>query len=167
MAQTSDVPEFVIERAFDAPRDMVWKAWTEADRLARWWIPKQFARVSSTLDFRVGGMFLYCMRSPDGKDMWSKFVYREIVAPERLVFVASSSDKDGATTPSPWFPVFPREILNTMTLSEAGGRTQLSLRAHPINASDEEMAKYAAVKPGMTMGFRGIFDQLEELLKQA
>lgn len=166
MNETSDAPEFTVERQFSAPRELVWKCWTEADRLARWWGNNQFPWVSGTLDLRVGGMFLYCWRRPDGGDLWAKFVYREIVAPERLVFVTSSADKDGATMPSPWFPVFPREVLNTLTLTETAGKTHMALHAKPINATAEEIAKFAAVQPGMNMGFRAVFDQLEQLLAQ-
>lgn len=166
MTEASDAAEFVIEREFSAPRALVWKCWTDADKLARWWGNKQFPWVSGTLDLKVGGMFLYCWRTPDGNDLWAKFVFREIAAPERLVFVTSSADKVGATIPSPWFPVFPREVLNTLTLTETAGKTHLSLRAMPINASAEEVAKYVAVRQGMSYGFKNVFDQLETLLAE-
>src|SRR5580704_13391744 len=70
--------EFAITRVFDAPREQVWKAFTESERLMRWWGPKGFTMQVAKLDLRPGGVFHYCMRSPDGRDMWGKFVYREI-----------------------------------------------------------------------------------------
>ena len=77
--ETSTLQPFVITRVFDAPRSLVWKAWAERDRLMQWFGPKGFIMRVATLDLRPGGIFHYCLRSPDGKDMWGKFVYRELV----------------------------------------------------------------------------------------
>ena len=74
--------EFVIKRTFNAPRGRVWQAWTEADHLGKWWGPAGFDIVSVKLDLRPGGTFHYCLRSPDGQDMWGKFIFREIVPQE-------------------------------------------------------------------------------------
>ena len=84
--------EFVISRVFDAPRDLVWKAWTEPERLLKWWGPRDFEILSAKVDLRVGGIFLYHLRSPDGLEIWGKFVYREISPPEKLVYINSFSD---------------------------------------------------------------------------
>ena len=92
---------FVITRTFDAPRDKVWKAWAERDRLMQWFTPKGFKMTTAKLDLRPGGMFHYCMRSTDGKEMWGKFVYREIAAPNRIVVVNSFSDEKGGITRHP------------------------------------------------------------------
>jgi len=73
--------EFVISRVFDAPRDLVWKAWTEPERLLKWWGPRDFEILSADVDLRIGGIFLYHLRSPDGLEIWGKFVYREISPP--------------------------------------------------------------------------------------
>src|SRR5215468_2760397 len=83
---------FVITRVFDAPLDLVFKAWTEAERLTHWWGPKGFKMLSCKLDLRPGGVFHYGMQAPNGAAMWGKWVFREIVAPKRLVFVVSFSD---------------------------------------------------------------------------
>ena len=90
--------EFIIARVFDAPRDLVWKAWTEAEHLARWWGPKGFPISVVKLDLRPGSVFLYSMRFPEGHEMWGKFVYREIAEPGRLVFINSFSDAEGGVT---------------------------------------------------------------------
>src|SRR5438045_1138700 len=100
--QTQATPrEFIISRTFDAPRQRVWKAWTERDRLMQWFGPTGYAMTRATLDLRPGGVFHYCMRTPEGKDMWGKFVYREIAAPERIVLVSSFSDEKGGLTRHP------------------------------------------------------------------
>ena len=75
--------ELLITRVFDAPREFVWKAWTDPERFMRWWGPKNFTSPVSKIELRVGGTYLKCMRSPEGRDFWSTGVYREIVPMER------------------------------------------------------------------------------------
>ncbi len=96
--------ELVITRVFDAPRDLIWKAWAEAERLMHWWGPKGSTIRVGTFDFRPGGVFHYCMQSPEGFETWGKFVYREIVAPERIVFINSFSDAEGNLIRAPFSP---------------------------------------------------------------
>jgi uncharacterized protein YndB with AHSA1/START domain len=157
-------PALVITWVFDAPRGLVWKAWTEPERLARWWGPKGFTMLKAMLDLRPGGLFHYGMRSPDGQEMWGKFVYREIAAPERMVFVNSFSDEKGGTTRAPFAATWPLDVLNTLTLAESGGKTTLTLRGAPLNATDEERATFAAAGKSMEQGFAGTFEQLDTYL---
>src|SRR5438093_9576996 len=91
----SSVQEFVISRAFNVPLDRMWAAWTQREHLMQWFGPKGFQMPAARLDFRPGGIFHYCLESASGAEMWGKFVYREILRPERLVFVSSFSDEDG------------------------------------------------------------------------
>jgi uncharacterized protein YndB with AHSA1/START domain len=163
-ATVSGEPLLVITRAFDAPRSLLWKAWTEPERLARWWGPKGFTMLRSTLDLRPGGLFHYGMRSPNGREMWGKFVYREIAAPERLVFVVSFSDEKAGTIRAPFAPAWPLEVLNTLSLAERSGKTTLTLTGTPVNASDEERAAFGSMIQSMQQGFAGTFDQLEAYL---
>ena len=157
-------PEFMITRVFDAPRVVVWKAFTECDRLAQWWGPKGFTWASAKLDLRPGGVFHYCMRAPNGQELWGKFVYREVVAPERIVFVNSFSDEKGNVTRHFMSPTWPLEVLNTMTLTEQRGQTTITLKGHPINASELERKTFAEGFKSMQQGFKGTFDQLAEYL---
>jgi uncharacterized protein YndB with AHSA1/START domain len=90
--------DFVISRVFDVSREMLWKCFTEPERMKQWWGPKGFTVMVSKMDLRPGGTYLYGMRSPDGQDMWGRMVYREIVPPERLVFINSFSDEKGGLT---------------------------------------------------------------------
>jgi uncharacterized protein YndB with AHSA1/START domain len=156
--------EFTITRVFNAPRTLVFDAWTEASRLAQWWGPKGSTLKVAKLDLRPGGTFLYSMLTPDGREMWGKFVYREIVPPERLVLVNSFSDASGNIVRAPFSPDWPLEILNVMTLTEEGGRTTLSLTGGPINASEAECRKFDSWHDSMRQGFGGTFDQLEAYL---
>jgi uncharacterized protein YndB with AHSA1/START domain len=162
--------EFVFSRTVDAPRDLVWKAWTEADRLAQWWGPKGCTIRVAKFEFKPGGTFHYAMQFKPGHDMWGRFTYREIVAPERLVFINSFSDPEGGLTRAPFSQLnnsWPLEVLNVLTLSEEDGKTTLTLRGRPINATDEECRLYVSMFDSMRGGFGGTFDKLEAYLKTA
>ena len=95
---------FVISRVLDAPRELVWKCFTDPERMKQWWGPKGVKILVSKMDLRVGGTYHYGMQTPDGKAMWGKFVYREITPPERLVFINSFSDEAGSVTRHPMAP---------------------------------------------------------------
>jgi uncharacterized protein YndB with AHSA1/START domain len=123
--------ELIITRVFDAPRELVWKAWTEPERMMRWWGPKDFTSPLCKLDLRVGGKYLCCMRSPDGKDYWSTGVYREIVPLERIVYTDSFADENGNVVPGTHYGMssdMPLEMLVTVTFEEQGGKTKMTLR---------------------------------------
>jgi uncharacterized protein YndB with AHSA1/START domain len=156
--------DFVVTRVLDAPRDLVWKAWTEPERLAAWWGPKGCKLRVIKVDLRPGGVFHYAMAYKPGQEMWGRFVYREVAAPERLVYVSSFSDETAGLTRAPFKETFPLEILNTLTLREEDGKTTLTLSGHPLNATAEERATFIDMFPSMQQGFGGTFDQLEAYL---
>jgi uncharacterized protein YndB with AHSA1/START domain len=108
-----------IERIFDAPRSLVFKAWTEPEHLVHWYGPRGFTLRSSKLDLRPGGSWRSCMLSPEGREYWVKGVYREIVEPERLVFSYAHENQDGTVV---------HETLVTVTFAEQRGKTKLTLR---------------------------------------
>lgn len=159
--------EFVISRTFDAPRDLVWKAFSEAEALAQWWGPKGFVTEVIKLDFRPGGIFHYSMRSAGGTEMWGRFDYKEIDEPERVVFVNSFSNAAGERTRSPFHDTWPLEVLNNMTFTEEDGKTTLTLVGGPINATAEECQTFANNHKSMQGGFSGTFEQLEAYLRGA
>lgn len=158
---------FVTSRTFDAPRELVWKAWSERARLMQWFGPKGFTMPAAKMDFRPGGSFHYCVESPDGNEMWGKFVYREIVAPEKIVLVNSFSDEDGRITRHPLSPTWPLEMLSTFILTEANGQTTATLHWLPLNATAEENHTFDAARDGMKQGWAGTFDQLAAYLAKA
>ena len=163
-AEEASTREFVITRVFDAPRELVWKAWTERERLMQWFGPKGFAMSTAKMDFRPGGSFHYCLRSPEGKEMWGKFVYCEIVAPERIVLVNSFSDASGGLTRHPMSPTWPLEMLSTTTFAVQGDKTLLTIRWKPLNATEEERKTFDGAHGGMQQGWTGTFEQLAEYL---
>ena len=158
---------FEITRVFDAPRDKVWKAWTEAERLKQWWGPRGFKVHTCKVDLRPGGVFLYGMKAPDGSDMWGKFVYRQIEAPKRLEFIVSFSDPQGGVTRHPSSPGWPLEILSVVSFDEQGGKTKVTVQWTPHNATDEERKTFEEGRDSMKQGWTGTFDQFAGYLKQA
>ena len=117
MPAATNSADFVISRVFDAPRELVWKAFTDPEHMKEWWGPKGSVVVASKMDFRVGGTYHGAMRDPAGNVMWAKFVYREIVAPERLVGSTRSRMKGGLTR-HPLQPDLAAQILTTVTFDE-------------------------------------------------
>jgi uncharacterized protein YndB with AHSA1/START domain len=100
------------------------------------------------------------MQFKPGHDLWGRFIYREIAALERLVFVNAFSDENGGVARAPFSATWPLEILNVLTLAEANGKTTLTLRGGPIEASHDERETYAGMFGSMQEGFTGSFDQL-------
>jgi uncharacterized protein YndB with AHSA1/START domain len=159
------IEAFVISRVFDAPRDRVWKAWTEVERLKQWWGPKGFAVTHCKLDLRPGGIMHYGLRMPDGNEMWGRFVYREIVKPERLVFVNSFSDPEGGVTRHPGHASWPLEMLSTVTFEAQGGKTQVTVQwALFDTATDLERKTFDEGRESMKMGWTGTMDQFAAYL---
>lgn len=121
----------IITRLFDAPRELVFRAWSEPRYLVRWWGPCGYTVPFCETDFRVGGRFLFCMRSPEGKDYWNAGVYREIHAPSQIVNTMHFSDREGRIVEPETYGMagFPREMLDIVTFEDDGrGRTRLTLR---------------------------------------
>jgi len=143
--------EITITRIFDAPRTTVFKAWTDPKILAQWWGPKGFTNPRCEIDVRVGGAIRIDMRAPDGAVYPMGGEFREIVAPERLVFSNNALDAAGN-------PII--EGLTTVTFAEESGKTKLTL--HTRGAAVAEIAvKYLQ---GMEFGWTMSIDKLEALL---
>jgi uncharacterized protein YndB with AHSA1/START domain len=103
----------------DAPCDAVFEVWTTPEHLAQWWGPAGFSLPSCELDFRVGGAFRYRMQAPSGEDHWLRGVFREIVAPRRIVFTFAWGSLDGTMGP---------ETIVEVTFEASDGKTKVTLR---------------------------------------
>ncbi|HKB82136.1 MAG TPA: SRPBCC domain-containing protein [Burkholderiales bacterium] len=158
---------FVISREFDAPRDLVWKSWTEAQRLKQWWGPKGFIVHTCTVDLRPGGLFHYGMSAPDGSDMWGRFLYREIDRPRRLEFIVSFSDPDGGITRHPGHLQWPLQMLSTVTFQETAGRTTVTVQWEAYEATDLERKTFQDGMASMQQGWTGTFEQFRDYLAKA
>ena len=159
--------EFVVSRVFDAPRDVVWTAFTDPEYMKHWWGPKGFAVIAATMDLRPGGRYHYGLRAPDGSEMWGKFAFRQIVAPERMEFINSFSDEAGGTTRHPMHMTWPLEMLSVFTFEEVpGGKTRFNLHWSPWNATPEEQKTFDQGHQSMLMGWGGTMDQLTAYLAE-
>ena len=156
--------ELVITRVYNAPRKLVYKAWSDAEALGQWWAPTGMTLTVKKLDFRPGGIFHYRQVLPNGEPLWGIFIYRDMQEPEYIHFVNSFSDEDGNRVRSPFHQSWPLEILNEVSFEENDGKTTLTLKGGPINATEEEMQMFATNKPSMNGGFKGVLDKLEEYL---
>ena len=162
------VEDFVISRTFNAPRDLVWKCFTDPERMKEWWGPKGFKVIASKMDLRPGGSYHYGLQSPAGQPMWGKFAYREIVPPEKLVLINSFSDEKGDTTRHPGHESWPLRMLSTFTFEDLpGGKTKFTVRWGPYNATEAEVKTFDSNRNSMTQGWSGTFEQLEAYLAKA
>lgn len=133
--------DLVMTAVFDAPRELVFRAWTETEHVAQWWGPKGFTNPVCELDVRVGGAIRIHMRAPDGVVYPMKGVFEEIVEPERLVFVASALDGDGNS-------MF--DVLSTVIFAEQRGKTALTLRLRVIKATSQAPQYLKGMEAGWT-----------------
>lgn len=156
--------DFRISRTFNAPRALVFRSMTETEHLQHWWGPKGCRIEVARNEPRPGGLFHYCMHFPDGAAMWGRFVYREIVAPERIVYVNGFADAQGNAVRNPMSPDWPMEMLITILLTEVDGKTELNLVSQPLNATEDERATFKAGHASMQGGFGGMYDHYEQYL---
>lgn len=158
--------EFVLTRLLDAPREFVFKAWTEPERLAQWFGPKGLKADVAKMDLKPGGVYHYGMSLPDGKKMWGKWIFREVVRPERLVFVQSFSDENQGVTRHPMSATWPLETLSTILFDDMGGKTLLTIKWAALNANEVERKTFLDGRAGMTQGWGGTLEQLVAYLKE-
>lgn len=153
---TKDAP-LIIHRVIGLPVHKVWRALTEAEEFKKWWGPKGFTCPSSSMEARVGGEYLNCMRGPDGKEFWSGGVVKELVPEKRLVVTDHFADKDGNHKPASEYGMpgnWPYELVITFELEEADGATKLKLKHEGIPAE---------MRDDCTQGWNESLDKLEQL----
>jgi uncharacterized protein YndB with AHSA1/START domain len=160
----TDYSTLTITRVFNAPRKRLWQAWTDAEQVKHWWGPKVFTTPHCTIDLRLGGHLLMCMRSDSGPDIWKKGlwstgVYEEIKPPEKIVYSDSFSDEYGNVVPGAYYGMegFPDQMEVTVTFEEViSGRTKMTLQ-------------HAGLPSGMInncrRGWSESFDKLEVVLR--
>ena len=140
-----------LTRVFEAPRALVWKAWTDPKMMARWFGPRGFTNPVCELDVRVGGSLRIVMRGPDGNDYPMKGIFREVLKPERLVFTNIAIDKAGKHL---------LEGETTVTFAESNNKTTLVLRTHAVGLVPMAPQMLAGMEAGWTQSI----DKLEQLV---
>jgi uncharacterized protein YndB with AHSA1/START domain len=138
----------VITRVFDAPRELVWKAWTDPRHMAQWWGPHGFTNPVCELEVRPGGALRIVMRAPDGAEYPMKGVFREVIKPERLVFTAVAEDERGNAL---------LEALTTVTFAEQDGKTKLTVHARAVGL----VVAAGRMLEGMQAGWTQSLERLE------
>ena len=161
-AKTGDLPTYVLERVFDAPRALVWRTWTDPQLLPRWYGPK-VETIVHRLDLKPGGLWLLEMRR-DGHSSHQRVEYTEVTPPERLVWLHATSDAAWKITSTPNMADWPRVLLTTVTFEEDGERTRLRLTWEPHEATEAEIACFAAAIDRMGKGWEAGMALLAELL---
>ncbi len=160
----SDLPTYVLERVFDAPRELVWRTWTESELFARWFGPN-VETVIHRLELNPGGLGLVEMKM--GNDSYyQRLEYTEVVPPERLVWLNASSDSDWNIIPSPMMEDWPRVLLTTVTFEEDGAQTRLRLTWIPHEANEAEIACFAGAIDSLDSGWGAGMEILTELLAE-
>ena len=152
----------VITRIFDAPREVVFKAWTEPERLQQWWGPRGFTTPFCGVDLRPGGVFHYCMRSPEGRDIWGRGVYQDIVVPERIVYADTFADAEGHPVSPTHYGMstgHPAKTLVTVTFAVQGHQTKVTVQQAVPEAFPE--------RSGMEQGWTEMLDRLADELANA
>ena len=139
----------VMSRTFDAPRSLVFKVWTEREHISRWCAPTGFIITHCEGDFRPGGAWRSCMRSPDGVDHWVSGVYREIVPDKRLVFTHAWNGEDGKPG---------HETVVTIIFEDQAGKTKMNFHQAAFKSSQS--------RDGHEGGWAETFDRLDEYLKK-
>ncbi len=157
----SEIPEYKLERIFEAPRELVWRAWTDPELLHRWYGPG-IETIIHKFDLKPGGSWLNEMKWGGNSD-FSKMVFQEVTPPSMLVWHHSSSDSDWNIITSPMMADWPRVLLTTVIFEDMGDRTNVRLTQVPIEATDAEIACFAAKMAGMDKGWGGGYAIMDEL----
>jgi uncharacterized protein YndB with AHSA1/START domain len=146
--------ELTLSRVFNAPRELVFEAFSTCEHLKNWWGPRLWPTSYCEIDFRPGGVWRYCLRGPNGEESWGKAVYREIVKPERIIYNDAFSDKDGNIAKST------PQMLITVTFDKQGAKTKLT----SVTQFDSVDYMEKILKMGVVQGINETWDRLEEHL---
>jgi len=156
----NETERLVVTRVFDVPRELIWEAWTDPKYVAQWWGPKGFTAPVCKMDFRVGGEFLFCMRAPDGQELWTGGEYFEIVVHEKIVYSMYFADAEGNKVEAAQYGI-KHEVMDeahdVILFEDFGdGQTKLTL----IGNETMESAKDS----GQLEGWNQILDKIEAVV---
>ena len=147
----TDTPEFILDRVFDAPRNLVWKAWTDPDLLSHWYGPG-VETIIHHYDLRPGGQWRNEMKFGPKSDL-SRMDFQEVVPEEKLVWLHHSTDAEWNTVANPMMPDWPRVLLTTVTFEAQGSKTNVRLTLVPVDATKGELECFAQAMAGLSNGW--------------
>jgi uncharacterized protein YndB with AHSA1/START domain len=148
---------FTVERVFAAPRELMFRMFTQPEHLKRWWAPRPYTVPTCRIDLRPGGLWHYSMRSPEGEEHWARAVYHEIVPPEKLVYTSTLTDAQG--NPTQGVP----EHQAIISFVEENGKTRVSALIEFANPTDLQMAAQMGMVQGMNMTWDSLIEYVQEL----
>jgi uncharacterized protein YndB with AHSA1/START domain len=160
----SQLPTYLLERTFNAPRTLVWKAWTDPKLLARWYGPN-VETVIHKLDVTPGGLWLNEMKM-GGNSGYQRAEFTEVQEPEKLVCLMSNADADWNIASNPMMPDWPKTLLTVVTFKETANKTEMRLEWTPHNASAAEIACFEKAMENMGKGWGAGMELLAELLAE-
>ena len=158
----SELPEYKLVRLFEAPRDLVWRTWTEPELLARWYGPG-IETVIHRFDLKPGGEWRNEMKWGEKSDL-SKMSFLDVVPPEKLVWHHSSTDADWNVISNPMMADWPRVLLTTVTFEDKGNQTEVCLTQVPVDATAAEIACFAEKMAAMDNGWGGGYQMIDDML---
>jgi uncharacterized protein YndB with AHSA1/START domain len=153
--------DLIVTRIFDAPVELVWKAWTVSEQVMRWWGPAGFTSPVAIIDFREGGTSLVCMRSPEGQDFYNTWEYKKTVPMELIEFIQTFADKDGKKADPVAHglpPDFPQDVHTAVTF-KAGGNNETVLTVTEYGYTSDQMFDLSKA------GLEQCLDKMAESLK--
>jgi len=147
-------PRMIIgTRVLDAPRELVWRAWTDPKHLAQWWGPNGFTTTTSSFDMRVGGVWRFVMHGPDGRDYQNRITFDEIVKPERIVYHHGGGED-----------VEPVQFRTTVAFEDLDGKTRLTMTGvFPSAAERERVIKEYGADQGLVQTLSRLADYLTKM----
>jgi uncharacterized protein YndB with AHSA1/START domain len=162
----TEVKPFSISRIFNAPLALVYQVNTEVEHMIHWHGPAGAKVIRFDLNFKVGGVNHYGLEFPDGNQMWGKQTYLEIVPLQKIVLLQSFSDKEGNITRHPLADTWPLEMHATTRFESEGEKTKMTITWYPYHSDEIAIATFDNAREGMTGGFSGMFETLENYLQK-
>nr|WP_294949304.1 SRPBCC domain-containing protein [uncultured Mucilaginibacter sp.] len=162
--QTSKKAELVIVRQFNAPKDVVFEAFANAEAVADWWGPAEFPITVIRFEFQPQGLFHYKMEA-NGQVMYGRFIYGDIQKPNVLEFTNAFSDENAGVTRAPFSATWPLEVFNRLSFTEENGKTTITMSGYPVNATEEENQTFITAQANLQQGFEGTFNQLDKYIE--
>lgn len=164
--ESSGKEQFVINRTFDAPLEVMFEMWTNPDHFSKWLPPTGFEMKFLRADIRPGGSAFFLMSNNSGMKMYGRAEYQKIEKPDTLIYTQEFCDEHEQMSRHPMAPTWPATMLTTVSLTAEGpDRTRVTVTSQPYGeATPEEIKAFVTERPGMTLGWTGSFDKLEELL---
>ncbi len=155
-----DHKSFTISGKFPISAEGMFGLWTNPEHLNKWFGPAGVKIIRHTLDLRIGGTYHFCLKIPDGQEMWGKWVFREIIAPKRLVWIHSFSDEQGGLTRHPMSATWPLELVSTLYFQESEGMTTVTFQWDTHNPTEIEQQTFDDSHESMRQGWGGTLSQL-------